>query len=208
VAVSRFEAYSPTQVAELIIRARQGSSEAVGELMAFSRQYLLLIANDELPADLLGKEAPSDLVQETHLEAARDWEAFRGHTVGELLGWLREILLHNVKDLRRRSNAAVRRPPNQELSLSSDQSGADLAAQLVSHDSSPSNRLQCQEQLLNIERALGQLAEDHRNVVIWRNRDGCSFEEIGRRLGRSAGAARKLWSRAIQQLQERLVSEV
>lgn len=49
--------------------------------------------------------------------------------------------------------------------------------------------------------ALDRIPERLRLVVIWRHREDCSFDEIGRRLGISNVAARKNWLRAIEQLQ-------
>ena len=55
-----------------------------------------------------------------------------------------------------------------------------------------------------LERALGRLPEDYREVLLLRYQGDLSFEEIGRRLGRSANAARKLWLRALHKLEQEL----
>jgi RNA polymerase sigma-70 factor (ECF subfamily) len=55
-----------------------------------------------------------------------------------------------------------------------------------------------------IQRTLDRLPEEYRLVIVWHDRDGLPFGEIGRRLDRSADAARRLWSRAIGRLQELL----
>ncbi len=52
--------------------------------------------------------------------------------------------------------------------------------------------------------ALNRLPETLRQVIVWRHREECSFEEIGRRLERSDTGARKLWLRAIEQLRHEL----
>ena len=52
--------------------------------------------------------------------------------------------------------------------------------------------------------ALGRIPEHYRQVVVWHQYDRLTFEEIGRRLGRSAESARKLWSRALIRLAEEL----
>ena len=52
--------------------------------------------------------------------------------------------------------------------------------------------------------ALGRIPEDYRRVVVWYQYDRLTFKEIGRRLERSAEAARKLWSRALIRLTEEL----
>jgi RNA polymerase sigma-70 factor (ECF subfamily) len=78
--------------------ARDGSESAVGQLLHHYRGYMLSLANDEISVDLVIKVAPSDLVQETCLQAARDFPCFEGATEAELRAWLRQIL-SNLLDL-------------------------------------------------------------------------------------------------------------
>ena len=52
--------------------------------------------------------------------------------------------------------------------------------------------------------AIGRLPEDYRQVILWRQVENLPFEEMARRLGRSVDAVRKLWWRALQQLQKEL----
>src|SRR5690349_15670639 len=60
--------------------ARTGSLEALGELLEQCRDYLLTIARRELPPPLQAKVDPADVVQETFIEATRDFAHFRGKT--------------------------------------------------------------------------------------------------------------------------------
>src|SRR5687767_711350 len=110
-------AQSPTPVGEWIVQARAGSGDALARLMEFSRQYLLLIANAEWPADLQAKAGASDIVQETQMEAAAAFAGFRGQTAAELLAWLRQILLNNLRDSTRRFAGAEKRRVGREISL-------------------------------------------------------------------------------------------
>src|SRR6185312_1038508 len=88
--------------------ARGGSGEALGRLLEACRTYLLAIARQELRAPLLAKLDAADLVQETFIEATRDFAHFRGETASQLLGWLRGILRHNLTDLTRYFDTACR----------------------------------------------------------------------------------------------------
>src|SRR5262245_4410888 len=81
--------------------ARGGCREALGRLLQGCRQYLLLVANQQLASDLRNKLGPSDVVQETFLEAQRDFARFHGDSEDELLAWLRTLLLHNLANVRR-----------------------------------------------------------------------------------------------------------
>ena len=195
---------SPTEITNWIVEARAGSKEALAKLMKFSRQYLLLIANDEMSGDLQAKAGASDLVQETQMEAAEGFGQFCGHSAAELLVWLRQILLHNLRDLERHYGGTAKRQTSREISLADAPSSHNLADAFVGNTPSPSSHLQHKEQAEQLARAVDQLPDDYRQVILWHHRDNCSFAEIGERLKRSTGAARKLWARAVRELQERL----
>jgi RNA polymerase sigma-70 factor (ECF subfamily) len=182
-----------------IAEAREGSATALGRLMSFCRDYLLLVANRELDPALQAKASPSDLVQETHLEAVRGFADFRGSSEAELIGWLRRMLLHNIHNAQRHYAGTEKRRLSREVSLD-DAAAEQFAADLPS----PSSHLRRKEQAQAVARAVDRLPEDQRQVILWHHQDGLSFEEIGHRLGRSPGAARKLWSRAVRQLRMNL----
>ena len=97
--------------------ARVGSSEALGRLLESCRQYLLLVANQECDSDLQAKFGPSDLVQESLLEAQRDFGQFHGRTEGDVLAWLRRILLNNVANVREHYRSAQKRDVGREVRL-------------------------------------------------------------------------------------------
>ena len=63
--------------------ARQRSEEAQGQVLELCRPYLLHIANQELASDLQPKIGASDLVQETFLDAHRDFGRFHGTAEAE-----------------------------------------------------------------------------------------------------------------------------
>ena len=44
--------------------------------------------------------------------------------------------------------------------------------------------------------------EDYQQVIVMRYQDDLTFEEIGRVMGRSSEAVRKLWTRAMGRLQQ------
>jgi RNA polymerase sigma-70 factor (ECF subfamily) len=48
--------------------------------------------------------------------------------------------------------------------------------------------------------ALAELGEDQREVIVLHHLEGLGWEEIAQRMGRTAGAVRMLWTRALKQL--------
>lgn len=185
-----------------LAEARAGSNEALGKLFESCRSYLLLVANQELGADLQAKINPSDLVQETFLEAKQAFPRFEGASEAELMAWLRRILLNNLANVTRHYRGTRRRQLQRELGLNGNdvQEPIDLPAAAPS----PSEQLLAREQAAALEAALARLPEHYRVVLQLRHQESRSFVEIGDALGRSADAARMLWARAVEQLREEM----
>ncbi len=182
--------------------AQRGDAAALGRVLEIFRPYLLTVANQDLPAELWGKCGGSDLVQETLLEAHRGFDGFDGSRPEELRSWLRGILQHNLKDWKRRFAAAERRSIHREQSLHAGSAGRSLAATLVDPEPTPRTTAADREQAAAIDAAIEQLTSEERAAILLRNRDHCSWDEVGRQLDRSADAARMLWKRAILHLQQ------
>jgi RNA polymerase sigma-70 factor (ECF subfamily) len=194
----------PTDATQKLPEARAGSREALGQLLEACRGYLLRIANQGLGDDLQAKGGASDLVQETFLEAHRDFARFQGTTEAELLAWLRCLLLNNVANFARGYRATDKRQVGREVSLEGGASSGLGEPGLVADTPSPSMEAMAREKAEALTRALECLPEDYRRVITLRNQERREFEEIGQLMGRSTDAARRLWSRAIERLQHEL----
>jgi RNA polymerase sigma-70 factor (ECF subfamily) len=192
-------AETPQDAARLLAAARAGSPEGLGQALETCRRYLLLVAERNFDPALRAKGGASDLVQETFLEAQRDFGRFHGTTEAELLAWLRRLLLNNVVNFARRYRDTAKRAVGREVLLPGEGSSAG-AGGVAGSGPSPSGLAMAQEQAQALQRALQRLPEDQRRVLELRFQEGMSFEEIGRVLDRSPDAARKLWSRALQRL--------
>jgi RNA polymerase sigma-70 factor (ECF subfamily) len=186
----------------LLARARAGSLEAMGGAFERCRHYLLAIAERQLDPELRAKGGASDIVQETFLEAQRDFARFRGSSPEELRAWLRQVLLNNVGAFTRRFRATSKREVAREVALGDHNSSAGTDLGLAGSALSPSGLAIEREEAMALRQALERLPDEYRRVVVLRYQDGRSFEEIGRLTGRSADAARKLWSRAMERLRQ------
>jgi RNA polymerase sigma-70 factor (ECF subfamily) len=186
-----------------IENARAGDNEQLGRLLESCRDYLRMVAARGLDADLAPKGGVSDLVQETLLGACRDFDQFHGRTRRELLAWLRRILQNNLAVFRRRYRGTRKRRCALEVPIGSPGDGEGWLVASV-QTVTPGTHAAVREQAAALLNALERLPEDYRRVVVWYQYDRLTFDQIGQRLGRSAEAARKLWSRALIRLTDEL----
>ena len=182
--------------------ASSEGSESVGRLLNGFRDYLGLVARSELSQDLASKLSASDLVQETFLGAHRDFAHFRGQTKGDLRGWLRGILINNLGRVRRHYRDTEKRSIGREQTL--DVASVTGWMDIPDDSATPASHAVRREELTSVVAALQSLPEPQRSVVVWHQCDGETFEAIGRRLGRSEEATRKLWVRALLRMTREL----
>jgi RNA polymerase sigma-70 factor (ECF subfamily) len=195
---------------ELIRRCRAGEDDAREQLFQRYRAYLLALARAQLGRHLRNKCDPSDLVQQTLLEAHRDFGVFQGAHEPELLAWLRRILAHNLYN-EARHFGAQQRDAAREVSLEQWQAGlehssAALRRCLADEQSTPSQIAVEREAAVQLADALGQLPEDYQTVLILRVFEGLPAEEVAQRMNRTAGAVRMLQMRALTALRAHLPS--
>src|SRR5437660_1671866 len=169
------------------------------------RAYLRLLARMQLAPRLRGKLDPSDLVQQTLLQALEALDQFRGRSDAELAAWLRQILAHHLANAARDLGRA-KRDVGRECSLEAalEHSSARLEAWLVAEQSSPSQQAQRKEQVLRLAEALASLPEAQREALTRRYLQSWSLDDIGRHLGRSPAAVAGLIKRGLKQLRLQL----
>jgi RNA polymerase sigma-70 factor (ECF subfamily) len=194
------------ELRQQMVAAHEGSQPALAWLLEKCRPYLLLIANEEVDPRLRAKVAPSDLVQDSLVEAQRDFAQFRGNKYGDLMAWLRRILVHNLDDARRHYQRAAKRCLGSEQSL--DDSKADaLHDKLVAADTPPLERAAKREREAALDRAMQRLPAEYQQVLTLRYREGRPFADIGAAMGKSEEAAKKLWLRAVRRLRGEMKAE-
>ena len=193
---------SRLDVTLLIDRARRYLPGALDQLLEGYRNYLRLLARTGIDASLQGKADPSDLVQEALLKAHQHFAQFRGRTEAELAAWLRQILARNLIDLARRYRVAGTRKVGREQSLEGlvDHSAQALDRLLAGDGTSPSHSAQRRELSVVLADALAELSADHREVIVLRSLEEQEWNAVARRMGRSEGAVRLLWARALKHL--------
>ncbi len=192
---------------ECLKQARQGDVAARDRLFAACRSYVGLVARATLERRLQAKVDASDLVQQTLMDAHRDFSQFAGTTEQEWLAWLRKILAHNTGDAYRHFGADKRQIQREHSFQSAVQGESPADSQSAGFDpvgpgDTPSQIVQGQERELAVADAISQLPEDYREVVFLRNVQRLPFDEVAVRMERSRPAVQMLWMRALQRLRE------
>lgn len=194
--------------AELIQRGRQGENEALAQLFARYRHYLRVLAEGQMGRQLRAKCDASDLVQQTLLEAYRDFAGFQGQQEGDLLAWLRRILAHNLFNEARHFAAqqrnAAREVSLDQLQVSLDRSSLALGRCLADDTEAPSQAAARREAAVHLADTLARLPADYQTVLLLRVFEGLSAEEVAQRMDRTAGAVRMLQLRALTALRAEL----
>ena len=171
------------------------------------RSYLLLLARMQLSAWPRNKIDPSDVVQQTLLEAHQNREQFQGNE-SDWAAWLRRALANNLVDAMRalrRGKRDIAREHSLEEAV--EHSSAQLAEWLHAAHASPSDRAVRNEDLLRLADALAQLPAAQREAVELHHLQGWPISELARHLGRSESAVAGLLHRGLQKLRQLMQAE-
>ena len=192
----------------LLAQARAGDAAALGRLLELYRNYLRLVARALIGQALQVRLDASDLVQETFLKAHRDFAHFKGRGERELIAWLRQTLVRTAADQvkhHRRMGRDLQRQESLEVLL--ERSDRTIHQALASYGASPSENAARREQAVLLADAVSQLPPDYREVFILRTLQHVPFPEVAAKIGRSTGAVRMLWARALERLNRELEAE-
>ena len=197
----------PPETAELLRRAREGDGVAFSRLFEHYRPYLVRMIQFRLDDRLRHRVDPSDVVQETHLEALRRFQSYLEHPDVPFRLWLRPLAAERISMLRRYHLHTARRASGRELRIPDD-SYLHLALQLPGSGTTPSQLVSKEELAARVRGAVERLDPADREVIVLRVFEGLSHEEVAYLLGIDAAAARKRHSRAIVKLHRLLFVEV
>jgi RNA polymerase sigma-70 factor (ECF subfamily) len=175
-----------TEEASLVAELKAGSEEAFGMLIAQYHQpiYSLVARSLNDPADA------ADITQEVFIKVFRSIRGFNGEA--SLRTWLYRIALHEASNQRRWWS----RHKKQEITIDapgeSDETGESfsLASTLADRGDSPFDHAAQAEIRVQVEACLRELPEAFRSVVVLRELEGFSYEEIAEILDVNIGTVK------------------
>lgn len=177
-----------------------------GDKLERYRQYLLVLARWQIAPQLRGKLDPSDLVQQTLLKACEGIGQLRDEVT--LVAWLRRILANELAAELRRFNADKRDLAlERSLDVQLAESSARLNAWLAGDETTPSERLAREDDLIALSNALCALPDDQRRAVEMRYLCGQSTLAIAAELQKSPAAVAGLLRRGVHNLRRLMATE-
>jgi RNA polymerase sigma-70 factor (ECF subfamily) len=177
-------------------QARNGDVRARGDLLESYRPYVRVMVRALRPQCLSARLDDSDLIQDAMLEAHRSFPKFRGTCLAELLAWLRQVVVRAAGHTVRGHLDTAKREIRREFQDNG------LSSLLAASGSSPSARAARHEQAAHLASALSHLPADMQQVLLGRHLDDLPYAALAERLGRSEGAVRVLYTRALRRLRQ------
>lgn len=168
---------------KLISLARQGDQSAFEALLTryekqVYHQALRLLANPEDAADV---------TQEVFLKVWRSLPSFHGES--SFSTWLYRLTDNAAIDL-------LRREKKRRGDASLDDEEYQWDSTLADPDASPQRELERKELHRSVQEGLNKLSEEHRRILVLREINGLSYEEIAEILALTAGTVKSRLARA------------
>ena len=177
----------------LVLRCAAGDQTAFAELVADHQRMVV-----QLAINLLGdRDEALDLSQDVFLRVFRTIQRFRGQSA--LRTWIYRIAINQARN---RHRFWRRRHRADQVSLD-----AHVAAHgdfLCGGDVGPERRLAQKELAARLRQALAGLPFEQRTVIVLREIDGLSYEDIAFSLGVTVGAVKSRLTRARHTLRAEL----
>jgi RNA polymerase sigma-70 factor, ECF subfamily len=157
---------------------------------------------------LQGRFDPSDVLQETYLDALGRLPEYLREPKLPFFLWIRYLTGHHLGRIHRDHLGRQMRDPGREVSLYQgampEASSAALAAQLLGKESRPSELAARAERMLRLQAVLSQMDPIDREVLALRHFEHLSRVESAQVLKLSEAAAAKRYLRALERLREML----
>ncbi|MCL6581899.1 MAG: sigma-70 family RNA polymerase sigma factor [Firmicutes bacterium] len=185
-----------TQELELVARAAAGDGDAFGELVRPLEDKVYALAY-RMCGD---REDAYDLAQEALLKAYRALPRFGGRS--SFATWLYRIVANTCLD---RLRALRRAGPVVSLDNPLPTRSGELHREAADPTYDPERLTLAAEAEAEVQRALGRLSPDHRLVILLRDYEDRSYEEIAEIMGCSLGTVKSRLNRARAALRARLV---
>ncbi len=187
---------------ELVALAKDGDHSALNRLYRVYAERVRWMVRFRMTKELRSKLESMDIVQDTLIHALRGLEGFTYKNEGDFVRWLSKIAENELRGNLRKLHADKRDiRKNVRLNEHRPTTGGGYNTIPAPMDAdTPSVIMSKRDELARLEKAIDELKPEYRQVIILTKIDGLSYNEMGKRLGKSDEAIRKLVSRAMAEL--------
>jgi RNA polymerase sigma-70 factor (ECF subfamily) len=195
-----------SETTHLLEEAAAGGEEAWRSLVGQNHERLRRMIALRLDPRIQVRVDPSDVLQETYLEASRQLSDYLRNPVLPFFLWLRQLAGNRLSKLHRRHLGTQKRSTGREVSLYRgalpEASSAALAAHLLGRECRPSEHAIRAELKIRLQEALNRMDPLDREVLSLRHFEQLTTPEVARVLEISEAAAAKRYLRALLKLKE------
>jgi len=173
----------------VIRRVQRGDTDAFEVLVAAYEKNVFNVA-----LQMTGnREDAQDMTQEAFLKAYSSLSSFRGDS--KFSSWLYRIVSNVCLDFKRRQG----RRPSSSLTVEDDE-GENIQLDIADESQSPEALLERKMTREAVRAGLQQLPDEQRQILLLREIQGLSYEEIGEAMGLEAGTVKSRIFRARKKL--------
>ncbi len=195
----------PAETQGLLEQAKTGDHSAFEELFNRHRGRLQKAIAIRMDRRIAARVDASDILQETYLEAFKRLPRYLQQEGMPFYLWLHWIAREKVLGLHRRHLGADKRAVQREVPLMPADSSVEFVSGMIGRGPSPSQELAKAELAEQLSKALGQLDDDERDLILWRHFEQLSARDTAQLLQISEAAAAKRYIRAVERLRTLLI---
>ncbi len=186
-----------SSITHLIHKTRAGCDDSRSRVLAKLEPFLVSLAARFSDSNLKAKEGVSDIVQNSFVRVIENFDSFNGTCGAELRGWLKVLVLNEVRQIGRKWHSAGR-DVKRENKLEAEKA----EPKKTGSSEQPIAALIQGERLAELKLALGRLSEIEQTIIRLKTSDGLSLPQIAERLNRTLSATSKAYYRALIRMQK------
>jgi len=188
-----------------LLEQAKDNPEKLGRLLERYRAFLLTYAHRSLGRALSTRIDPTDIVQETLMQAAKAFGGFTGSAEAEFSVWLGRIHERTLADVFRTHLLSKKRDARQEQRLyDADGSVSFCWREPAADQTTPSVRVIRGEKALRLAEVLQQLPEAQRDAVRLRYLEGHAITDVAQELDKTLPATAGLIKRGLAALRSKM----
>ncbi len=194
-----------TELDACLAAFEQGDDAMLARLFDHYQPRLLKVVSLYMEPSLRARAEAADVLQEAYMDATQQITNYTSRKGAvDFYVWLRGITMQRLSKFHRFHLRAQRRSVARQRALP-DRSSLLLGQQLISRGSTPSQHLRKEELRDQVERAVHNLSDADREVILMRHFEGLTNNEVAQSLGLEPSTATMRYGRALARLRAALL---